>query len=260
MSQSQHRTPSFAPLRPLILGVALLALLAGTFGALGQGGPLEAQAPPGSSPAGASSPEIQASATLSHTIFIPSMYRGEPCLPLQGLVIDGPASATIGAPQEFTASAVPAMAGQPITYTWQVTGQDPVEVVGGEQDAQTFSWLLTGDKSVTVQAVNRCGSSATQTLVAELTTRGLIAFERHYCDPSDPTDDEKCEPHDIWLRSHDGSGIEINLTNTPGVDEGVPTWSPDGNFLAYSAGPLGSKAIYKMDLSTGEVTALTDGA
>ncbi len=90
-----------------------------------------------------------------------------------------------------------------------------------------------------------------------LSPSGLIAFERHYC--TDPPLNKNCSPHDIWVRSHDGSGVEINLTNTPDLDEGVPTWSPDGRFLAYTAGPLGSRAIYKMDLCTREVTALTSG-
>jgi len=259
MSKSQQRTPWLMLFRALILGVALLALLAATRSwDLGQGGLLEAQAPQGSSPAGISSAEIMPSDTLSHTVFLPTVYRGYPCLPLEGLVIEGPAGATIGVPQSFTASAVPVTAGRPITYTWQVTGQDPVVSVGGLEDVQTFSWELTGDKLITVQAANRCGSSATASLVAELTTRGLVAFERHYC--TNPPKNDDCDPHDIWVRSHDGSGVEINLTNTPDVDEGVPTWSPDGHFLAFSASPPGgNKALYKMDLRTGEVVALTDG-
>jgi Tol biopolymer transport system component len=258
MRKSRQGTPWFSPLRPLILGVALLALLAAYRGGdAGQESLLEVQALAGMSAPGASSPDILASAILSNTLFLPSISR---CAFLGSLIIDGPTSATIGVPQTFTASAVPATAGLPITFTWQVTGHDPVVVVvNGLQDVQTFSWELTGDKVITVQAVNRC-DSATATWVTDLTTRGLIAFERRYCEPRQPDGSQVCYPHDIWVRSHDGAGVEINLTNTPDLDEGVPTWSPDGHFLAYAAGPVdGSQAIHKMDLRTRNVVALTDG-
>jgi len=258
-----HAMPRLAVVQRLLPGIVLLALLlvAVWGGEPGQSGLLEAQAMPGSGAAAASSPEIEASAVLSNTLFLPSMLRSYPCTPHGGVHIDGPDRPTIGEPVAYTASAMPVLAGLPVTYTWQVTGHDPIVVVGGAEDVQTFSWELAdlaGDKLITVQ-VERCGGTATDTLVARLSTRGLVAFERHYCDPEQPEKDEYCEPHDIWLTTQDGSGGELNLTNTPDVDEGVPTWSPDGDYLAYAAGRLGSKAIHKRNVHTGEVTILTDG-
>jgi Tol biopolymer transport system component len=264
MNEQKRGKPRSTPVGRLLPAIALMALLGLALlslnggGERGAGGLLEVQALAGNSPSGTSSADIRASATLSNTVFLPSIYRDYPCLPLEALAIDGPDSASIGVPQTFTVSAVPARAGQPITYTWQVTGQAPVVVVDGAQDVQTFTWELTGDKVIAVHAADRCGGSAAETMVVELTTRGLIAFERRYC--RWVSNEKVCDLHDIWVRSHNGSGVEINLTNTPEVDEGVPTWSPDGHFLAYAAGPVGARAIYKMDLRTRQVTAVTDGS
>ncbi|NLF15328.1 MAG: hypothetical protein GX597_26350, partial [Anaerolineaceae bacterium] len=214
-----HAMPRLAVVQRLLPGIVLLALLlvAVWGGEPGQSGLLEAQAMPDSGAAAASSPEIEASAVLSNTLFLPSMLRSYPCTPHGGVHIDGPDRPTIGEPVAYTASAMPVLAGLPVTYTWQVTGHDPIVVVGGAEDVQSFAWELAdlaGDKLITVQ-VERCGSTATDTLVARLSTRGLIAFERHYCDPEQPEKDEYCEPHDIWLTTQDGSGGELNLTNTP---------------------------------------------
>jgi Tol biopolymer transport system component len=85
-------------------------------------------------------------------------------------------------------------------------------------------------------------------------TRGMIAFERH-----DSADD----PHDIWLMYNDGSR-QMNLTNSPGADDGAPTWSPDGKSIAFGSRPLvpanSNAVIYKMELETRQVVQLTNGA
>jgi TolB protein len=83
-------------------------------------------------------------------------------------------------------------------------------------------------------------------------TRGMIAFERHISADA---------PHDIWMMYHDGTRQE-NLTNSPDAVEGVPTWSPDGNFLAFESAPVepanSNRAIYKMNMQTREVIQLTN--
>ena len=90
-------------------------------------------------------------------------------------------------------------------------------------------------------------------LANRFSTRGMIAFERH-----DTADD----PHDIWLMYNDGSG-QVNLTNSPGADDGAPTWSPDGKYLAYGSTPLApensNSVIYKMQVETRQVVQLTSG-
>jgi Tol biopolymer transport system component len=37
---------------------------------------------------------------------------------------------------------------------------------------------------------------------------------------------------DIWVMNPDGTGA-VNLTNTPGIDEGIPAWSQDGTKIVY---------------------------
>jgi Tol biopolymer transport system component len=81
--------------------------------------------------------------------------------------------------------------------------------------------------------------------------RGWIAFERQ---PAPG------EAHDIYMMYHDGSRLE-NLTEYPGADDGAPTWSPDGNYIAFASDRVGNgnRAIYKIDLRTRQVVPLTDG-
>jgi dipeptidase D len=50
---------------------------------------------------------------------------------------------------------------------------------------------------------------------------------------------------DIWVMNADGSG-QVNLTNTPDVDEGFPAWSPDGTHIAYTTRRDGNNEIYVM--------------
>jgi len=64
---------------------------------------------------------------------------------------------------------------------------------------------------------------------------------------------------DIWLVNADGSGLR-NLTNTPGVYDNRPSWSPDGTNLVYaSAKPAGAASqILRLDLTTGHTLQLTN--
>ena len=80
--------------------------------------------------------------------------------------------------------------------------------------------------------------------------RDLIAFERQLDNGN----------HDIFLMRDDGSAVR-NLTDTADADDGAPAWSPDGRFLAFSSDRVGGerRAIFKMDLITGEITRLTGG-
>jgi WD40 repeat protein len=63
---------------------------------------------------------------------------------------------------------------------------------------------------------------------------------------------------DIFTMNPDGSGA-VNLTNSPDITEQEPSWSPDGQYIAYSA-KQGEEQwhIFKMPAGGGDATQLTD--
>jgi len=79
--------------------------------------------------------------------------------PIGSLNISGDASGNIDTPYTFTATAGPADATQPITYTWQADGQSSVTHTGGDlDDSVSFSWSTGGTKQITVTAQNAANS------------------------------------------------------------------------------------------------------
>jgi Tol biopolymer transport system component len=128
------------------------------------------------------------------------------------------------------------------------------------------SLLIRAGSPVPVAAANAVNAdkdpTITHTIVLPLVVsnyrnwdpRGMIAFERQ---------NESSGLHDIFLMKNDGSQVE-NLTNFP-ADDGAPTWSPDGNWIALSSDRVDVensvyRAIFKIDLRTRELVQLTSGA
>ena len=62
---------------------------------------------------------------------------------------------------------------------------------------------------------------------------------------------------DIWVMNADGSN-QINLTNTPDIDEGFPSWSPEGTHIAYTTRRDGNNEIYVMNADGTNPSRWTD--
>ena len=77
-----------------------------------------------------------------------------------GVAISGPTSGNPGEAMTFTAEAEPADATLPVTYTWQIDGQDPVTDVGGLSDQVVLSWPEEGAYTLAVTATNAAGSAS----------------------------------------------------------------------------------------------------
>jgi TolB protein len=146
----------------------------------------------------------------------------------------------------------PADAQVPVSYSWQATGQAPQIRDGGLSDAASFTWTTAGRQTITVEATNQCGHVVSDTWTYDATYKNMIAYERR---------SGGADTHDIFVMYQDGRLVE-NLTNSPDWDDGTPTWSPDGNQIAFTSRPDGGNGaprIMKIDLRTRVVTQLTDG-
>jgi subtilisin family serine protease len=73
--------------------------------------------------------------------------------------ISGPVLGFAGDSISFTAVVSPITATIPITYTWQADEQIPLSISNGISSTASFSWQITGTKTITVSAAN-IGSEA----------------------------------------------------------------------------------------------------
>jgi TolB protein len=80
---------------------------------------------------------------------------------------------------------------------------------------------------------------------------GVIAYVSNRSNP-----DSVFAVMDIFLRSADGATLQ-NVTNTPGVDERQPAWSPDGARIAFI--PFQSDSVFVMDADGGNRERLVAG-
>ncbi|NJN68609.1 MAG: PKD domain-containing protein [Chloroflexaceae bacterium] len=92
------------------------------------------------------------SASASHNITI----QVEPVEgALETVTISGTESGQPNVAYTFTAIAEPSDASQPVSYTWEATGQDQVTHTGGGlEDTVSFMWTTEGTKELTVRAEN----------------------------------------------------------------------------------------------------------
>ena len=78
------------------------------------------------------------------------------------VTLSGPAESRVGVVNVFTATVVPTDVVQPITYTWQASGQMPITHTAGISDAVSYVWDDPGTQVITVTAMNILGSTTDQ--------------------------------------------------------------------------------------------------
>lgn len=82
-------------------------------------------------------------------------------MPVGDVTVSGPSEGFSNSAYTFQAQVTPTTAAQPVTYTWEATGQTPVTQQGSATDMVMFSWSDAGAKTVTVNADNGYGQATT---------------------------------------------------------------------------------------------------
>jgi hypothetical protein len=91
--------------------------------------------------------------------------------------LDGPITSLIGVENVFTATVIPEEIVQPITYTWEASGQEPITHTMGLNDTVHYIWDDPGIKLITVTATNMYGSTEdSHTLLVGVAPDGLEIF------------------------------------------------------------------------------------
>jgi hypothetical protein len=156
--------------------------------------------------------------------------------PLEGVFISGPLLVDTGASHAFQAFSLPAYATDPVTFTWDVTGQTlVVDVNDVNQSSQSYMWSTAGNMRVRVTGEN-CGGSA-------------VAY--HDVDAVDPADLPDLMVSSAWNDKEQGRigyvmrnqgdtavppGFYVSLeqgVSTPGVDPYPHTLGPGDIGLGY---------------------------
>jgi PKD repeat protein len=101
-----------------------------------------------------------------------------PCTRLDQVHITGPPTASVGSAVAFTATVSPDTATQPLTYTWQATGQaTETHPNASLNDTASFVWDAPGSQIITVTAVNPCGSLVSETHTTTLEATPCTALD-----------------------------------------------------------------------------------
>lgn len=89
-------------------------------------------------------------------------------LPVDDVGLSGSDAGFNNSAYTFEAEITPTTAAQPVTYTWEATGQTPITQQGAATDMVMFSWSEPGVKTVTVTADNGYGqATADHTITIE---------------------------------------------------------------------------------------------
>ncbi len=91
------------------------------------------------------------------------------------VAIAGPTEGETETSYTFTATVSPDHTATPITYTWEITGHDPITNTGGLSNTVSLDWSSAGEKMVTVTAVNSTGIPVSQSHTIHITAPDVAA-------------------------------------------------------------------------------------
>lgn len=91
-----------------------------------------------------------------------TIFADSPDTPPESVSITGAETGLVDTPYRFVASILPITTTQSITYTWQVSGRDPVTQLNGAKDALEITWDEGGTYDVMVAATNAFGTVTNQ--------------------------------------------------------------------------------------------------
>jgi hypothetical protein len=88
--------------------------------------------------------------------------------PIQGVALVGPLVVETGSAYEYRAATIPYYATDPVTFTWEATGQSQiVDTNAANASLQSYNWDAAGSKTIEVTAEN-CGGTAVASIGVEV--------------------------------------------------------------------------------------------
>lgn len=169
----------------------------------------------------------------------------EPVVPITDIQLAGPTAGLVGTAYVFTATVSPANATLPITYSWQVSGQETQpRVLNQPSDVLTFTWDNEGVQVLVVEASDSAGNTELDNASITITepppavpiTQVLITFPDTIVVGQPATFTATVSPNNatfpITFRWSDALGqSDIGQTNTVNgtTDTVTATWDSAGD-------------------------------
>ena len=134
--------------------------------------------------------------------------------PPMSVVIDGPTSGRVGAEYTLRAQVLPDATTQPVTYTWEASGQSRVIHTNYLSDTVTFTWNEVGTQVVTVTVANAAGSPTTNTHVITITSSGAPSVSPSTLFFIAAMNGKAPAPRNISINYSEGDEIEWSASKT----------------------------------------------
>lgn len=148
-------------------------------------------------------------------------------------------------------------------YRMAPDGSDPINLSNDPADDTKPVWSADGTRIAFVS--NRVVSEEEGQYIFMMNADGSnlrqLTFNHWSDSPSWSQDGSQITymgDEDIFIINIDGNSEPVNLTNSPDIRDGRPTWSPDGTKIAWSSGDDGNWNLFVMDVDGSNKKQITD--